>query len=151
MNINMIKIYRDHKIILQKRILEGGEYIELELRFPALRDTDDQLLISIAGMYIVFKEPHGLNYVVSSWTFQKFVLRSMDFTSELQNRLITVLTELLSRMGLVHWLSEQLFYVPDRGGMLLTNDDLELKRFQIAECPGKTFVEQLYKELHKLS
>lgn len=140
--------YHNNGIILQKTISEDSEFVEIEFRFTDLRKLNDQLLISIAAMYIVFSKP-GINYVASSYTLQKFIIKATCFTRNTETALTETVLEIRNRMGLVYRLADQYFYTPDKGGILTTNSDHELEQFRITPCFGKAFVEEFSKELQK--
>lgn len=138
-------IYCQNGIIFQRTMLESLDFIELELQFTDLKQLNDQLLVSIAAMYLVFKK-QNINYVVSSHTLQKFVLYAIDFTTEKESELIETILGIISHMGLVHRLAEELFYVEGKGGILETNTDDVLGEFQVTACYGASFLKEFSNE-----
>lgn len=138
-------VYYQNGIILQKTILEPLDFIQLEFQFTDLKQLNDQLLVSIAAMYMVFKK-QSINYVVSSYTLQKFVLYTIDFTTEKESELIETILGIISHMGLVHRLAEEMFYVDGKGGILETNTDDVLGEFQVTACYGASFLKEFSNE-----
>jgi len=150
MAINMgMAFYNRNGIILRETPQEDKAFVEVEFKFLDLKKLNDQLLISIAAMYMIFKEDLKTDYVISAWSHQQCVLRATGFDLAAKQKLIDAVVGIRARMGLVYRLADEYFYREDKGGILPTNNDPELERYRVTDCFGKAFVEAFSQEFRQ--
>jgi hypothetical protein len=135
-----MSFYNRDGIILRARVLDDPDFVELSFTFLDLAQRNDQLLISIAALHMVLTEDMGVDYVFSSWTLQRCVVRATDFDQDTQDRLAAAVVGIRARMGLVYRLADELFYVDGNGGALVSNTDPSLETYKVTDGFGQAFV-----------
>ena len=141
--------YNRNGIIIQKNILDNNDFVELEIKFSRLMELNGQLLLSILTFYLVLKKELNIDYVMSSWTHQKCVLRNDRLNEDTVKHLIDKLLAVKDRLGLVYRFADDYFYVDGNGGYIDTNNDFELVRYEVAKCLGKKFAEKFEEAFSK--
>ena len=122
--------------------MDDSEFVELEIAFARQVELNAQLLMSILTFYLVLKESLQINYVMSSWTHQKCVLRSSQLSEEVIELLIKNLLAIKDRLGLVYRYADDYYYVEGNGGYIETNSDIDLRRYEVTSCLGRKFAEK---------
>lgn len=141
-----LSFYNLDGIVLRADPQEDDEFVEVAFTYLIPRELDDQLLISIAAMHMVLTEDLDIDYVFSSYTLQRCVMRASDLHAETQRRLAEAVVGVRARMGLVSRLAEELFYVEGNGGALHTNRDPDLEPYKVTDGFGQAFVEAFSRE-----
>jgi hypothetical protein len=145
-----VDFYNLDGTILSARVLPDEEFTELAFELHGFEDLNTAMLISIAAMRMVLHDDLGIDYVFSSHTQQRIVLRSGFVDRDLQRRLVEAVLGIRRNLGLLFRVAEREYYVEDNGGELATNSDPDLVPYQVTRGIGQAFVESFSREYRDL-
>jgi len=144
-----LPFFAEEGFVLRWGPLDDDAFAELSIEFANLPDPADQMLISIAALFMALREDRVINYVFSSYTLQRVVLRTADMSGDVEQGLVDTIRAIRDRMSLLDRFADEYFYVDGNGGPLRTGDDPALVPFRVTEGYGQAFVEAFSAELRK--
>lgn len=143
-----VSFYNQDGIVIRAATLDDDRFVQLAFAFWDVRSSNDQMFITTAALHMVLTEDLGIDFVFSSHTQQRCVLRAAALDDALEDRLSAVVVDIREHhMGRLQRLVEQLVYADDsRGGALHTSDDPELEVHRVTDGVGQAFVEAFSRE-----
>ncbi|AUT01318.1 hypothetical protein CLI64_13410 [Nostoc sp. CENA543] len=135
---------QDGNIIRQFPKDDGTTEIEIEFLF---NDLFWSRLYGITIFYVAFYKRLHIDYVVSSHTFTKVVVKQSDFDDRAQQELIQIMLEIKENSNMLLGMAEKyLFDQPDSGNVE-TNRYQPLLSYKVTEVEGKEFLEKVAENL----
>ena len=137
---------RDGNIVRQFPHDDGTTEVELEFLFE---DLFWSRLYGLTIFYVAFHKHLGVDYVISSHTFTRAVLRSEDFDERAQNELIQTLLRVKENANLLLGTAEKYLFGKPDSGSVETNQHPSLAPYKVAEVGGREFLEKFAEGLEK--